>query len=65
MDTKKGDKMCFVTGSDENTSIDVVFFPTVYSDSIKVHDVLYLNGRVEKRFDKYQFVVNRIIDVLN
>lgn len=64
VDTKKGDKMCFVTGSDEVTSIDVVFFPKVYNDKIAVHDILYLNGKVEKRYDKFQFVVNKIIDVI-
>ena len=65
LNTKKGDKMCFITGSDESSIIDVVMFPSVYDSSIKVHSVLYLNGRVEKRYDKYQFVVNSIIDVMN
>ena len=60
VDTKKGDKMCFITGSDEGTSIDVVMFPKIYNSNIKIHDILYLNGRVEKRHDSYQFVVNKI-----
>ena len=65
LDTKKGDKMCFVTGSDELSSIDVVFFPNVFDGSIKLHDILYLNGRVEKRHGEYQFVVNRINEIIN
>ena len=64
LDTKKGEKMCFVTGSDEASSIDVVFFPRVYDDSISVHDILYLNGKVEKRYDNYQFIVERVIEII-
>ena len=65
IDTKKGDKMCFITGSDEAASIDVVLFPKVYTDKIKAHDILYLSGRVEKRHDKYQFVVNSIKEIID
>lgn len=64
LDTKKGEKMCFVTGSDEASSIDVVFFPKVFNDSISVHDILYLNGKVEKRYDNYQFIVERVIEII-
>ena len=62
--TKKGEKMCFVTGSDESSSVDVVFFPRVFNESIALHDILYLNCTVEKRFDKYQLVVNKVIDII-
>lgn len=65
VDTKKGDKMCFITGSDEGTSIDVVMFPKIYNSNIKIHDILYLNGRVEKRHDSYQFVVNSIKEIID
>ena len=64
LDTKKGEKMCFVTGSDEASSIDVVFFPKVFNDSISVHDILYLSGKVEKRYDNYQFIVERVIEII-
>lgn len=64
VDTKKGEKMCFITGSDEVSSIDVVFFPKVYTGDINIHDILYLNGRVEKRNDEYQFVVNRVNEIV-
>jgi DNA polymerase-3 subunit alpha len=64
VDTKKGEKMCFITGSDEKVSVDVVFFPSVYNENISLHDVLYLSCKVERRFDKYQLVVNKILDVV-
>ena len=60
--TKKGDKMLFITGSDEINQVDVVLFPKTYEKypNIKVGDVLGINAKVEKRFDKYQLVVNTI-----
>lgn len=64
VDTKKGEKMCFITGSDEVSSIDVVFFPKVYKGDISLHDILYLNGRVEKRNGEYQFVVNKVNEII-
>lgn len=62
IDTKSKQKMCFLTVSDENKKIDVVLFPTIYkkNQNIKPGNLIYINGRVEKRFDKYQIVCNRI-----
>ena len=62
VNTSKGDKMAFITGSDEISTIDIVMFPTTYSkyNDINNNDILKINGRVEKRFDKYQIVVNEI-----
>lgn len=63
--TKNNDEMCFVTGSDEVTNIDIVLFPRVYEmyNNIKVNDILKINGKVERRFDQYQIVVNKL-DIL-
>ena len=60
--TKKGEKMLFITGSDEINKIDIVLFPKIYEkyNDIKVGNVLGINAKVEKRFDKYQLVVNTI-----
>jgi DNA polymerase III alpha subunit len=60
--TKKNDKMLFITGSDEISTVDVVLFPAIYENypNIQIGDVLGINARVEKRFDKYQLVVNTI-----
>ncbi len=62
--TKTNNTMLFVTGSDETSKIDVVIFPTIYQEleNVEKGDILIINARVEKRFDKYQLVVNRIIE---
>ena len=54
--------MCFLTGSDEISNIDIVLFPRVYKlyDKIAVGDILLLKAKVEKRFDKLQLVVNQV-----
>ncbi len=61
---KSNNKMVFVSGVDETSKVDVVIFPTVYEDlnDLEKGDILVINGRVEKRFDKYQVVVNKIIE---
>ena len=64
LETKSKEKMCFVTASDEISTADVVFFPRAYTIAFDVHDILYINAKVEKRFDKYQLVVNRINQVI-
>lgn len=60
--TKNGDKMSFIEASDEVEKIELVLFPKFYKDHIKVNegDILLVNGKVEKRFDKYQIVVSKI-----
>lgn len=65
IETKKKETMCFITGTDETTNIDVVLFPKVYKQysNIEVGDIVRVNAKVEKRFDKLQLVVNRV-DIL-
>lgn len=60
--TKRSEKMLFITGCDETKNVDVVLFPKTYEQykDIKVGDVIGINAKVEKRFDKYQLIVNRI-----
>lgn len=66
VETKKGDQMCFVSGSDESGTLDLVLFPNVYdvSQPLPIGGVMEVTGHVEKRFDQYQLVVRRfeIID---
>ncbi len=64
VDTKKGDKMCFITGSDEITNIDLVMFPKIFEkyNNINVGDIIKINCKVEKRFDKFQLIINDIIN---
>lgn len=66
INTKKNEDMVFITGSDEINTLDVVLFPKVYERyrDIEVGNVIFVNGKVEKRFDKLQLVVNSI-KVLN
>ena len=47
--------MIFITGSDEINTLDVVLFPKVYERyrDIEVGNVIFVNGKVEKRFDKF------------
>ena len=60
--TSKGDKMAFISGSDELSTIDIVLFPKIYQkyNMINTKDIILIKGKVEKRFDKYQIVVNEI-----
>ena len=63
VNTKKNDKMLFITGSDEVNTIDIVLFPRVYEiyQNINIGDILKIKGRVEKRFDKLQIVASEIV----
>ena len=62
VETKGGGNMLFINGSDEVTQADLVLFPTVYQkySNIEKGMVLKILGKVEKRFDKYQIIVNEI-----
>ena len=63
--TKKHEKMGFASISDEEASIDLVLFPRVRSEyELNQGDIIIVNGRVERRFEKYQLIVNKI-KVLN
>lgn len=63
--TKKNDKMMFINASDLYGNIDLVVFPKTYERffGIKVPGIYKVNGRVEKRFSKYQIVVNNIFSI--
>lgn len=60
--TKKGEKMAFLTGTDETGSAEFTVFPNSYNllPKIKINDLVFINGEVIKRFDKYQIIVNNI-----
>ena len=62
INTKKGDRMAFITASDESGSMDFTLFPKTYKlyENIEKGDLLKIRGRVEKRLDQYQIVVERI-----
>ncbi len=59
--TKNGEKMAFVIGSDESGSLDLTMFPFTYEKyPVKKGDILLVRGRIERRMDKYQLVVEKI-----
>ncbi len=64
--TKYGDEMCFLTGSDELKVVDMVMFPKTFLkySNIEPGKVVKITGKVEKRFDKFQIIVNflKILD---
>lgn len=66
IDTKKKEKMMFLTGSDELSKVDIVLFPKIYRRyyNVNVGDILHITGKVEKRFDQMQIVAT-ILKKLN
>ena len=63
--TKKGDKMAFVNVSDETSNVDLTLFPKIYEDNkLKRGNIILVRGKVERRLDKYQIVVDKV-KVLN
>lgn len=64
--TKKNDVMAFITGKDEYGEISLTMFPNEYKTcpKIKNYDIIRLTGKVEKRYDTYQVIINDL-KVLN
>ena len=60
--TKTGSDMAFIEASDETGSSEFTVFKEVYKslDKIDVGSLVKIQGRVEKRYDKYQIVVSKI-----
>lgn len=60
--TKNNDVMAFIKGNDEYGDIDLTVFPSTYKrfNNIKEGNIIEIIGRVEKRYDKYQVIVNNI-----
>lgn len=63
IETKKKEPMAFVHASDETGSSDFVFFSNVYPllTNIKKNDLVEIQGKVTKRFDKYQINASGLI----
>ena len=59
--TKQNQEMCFFVGADETMTIDLVMFPNVYSSFsfLKEGDILLVKAKVERRYDKYQLVIQK------
>ena len=63
--TKKNDVMAFIKASDEYKQVDLTLFPKIYQDNknIENYDIIKIYGKVEKRFDNYQIIISRIINL--
>lgn len=62
INTKKGDRMAFISGSDETSSIEYTLFPSVFRqyETLEKGDLLKIRGTVEKRLDQFQIIVDKI-----
>lgn len=60
--TKKGDKMAFITGSDETGSCEFTIFPRLFNtyQNLKKGDLIKIRGRVEKRLNELQIIADKI-----
>ena len=65
IDTKNNKKMAFITASDDTGICDFVLFPNSYDmiKTVKKGELIGIIGRVEKRFDKYQIVINNLNNI--
>ena len=65
INTKNNEKMAFINGNDELSDISIVLFPKTYEKyNISKNDIIYITGRVEKRFDKYQMIASNIEKII-
>ncbi len=64
--TKSNTNMAFIDASDEYSTISLTMFPKLYEENsfIKNGDLIKVVGRVEKRYDKYQVVIQSL-ELLN
>jgi len=60
--TKKGETMCFMSGSDNTGTVSLTLFPDLYKETnhFKKNEIIKVTGKVEKRYDEYQIVCNKI-----
>jgi len=60
--TKKQERMAFVTASDETSTGNFVVFASGMKelDNVKIGEIVYIEGRVARRFADYQININKI-----
>ena len=60
--TSKGENMSFITCSDQEGTIEFICFPKVYNlyNGILRGDIVLIEGRVEKRLNEFQIIVNKL-----
>ena len=57
--TKNNEIMLFITATDEKSSATFVLFPKNYTEVLP-KSIYFISGKVEKRFDSYQVVINEL-----
>ena len=62
VNTKNNDKMAFYLASDDTAQADLTLFPKAYEKykDIDKGEIVLVKGEVQRRFDKYQIIVNEI-----
>ncbi len=62
INTKKGDKMAFITGSDETATCEFTIFPKVFENfqDLTRGKLIKIRGKVERRLNQIQVIVERI-----
>lgn len=62
VNTKNNDRMAFYLASDDTAQTDLTLFPKVYKKykDIDKGEIVLVKGEVQRRFDKYQIIVNEI-----
>ncbi len=60
--TKNKEKMAFITLSDEFRKVEGIMFPKVYERymDLKVGSIIKLYGKIEKRLNEYQIIINDV-----
>ena len=60
--TKNNKEMAFLVCSDDTSNIDLTLFPDKYHliSDIDVGDIIKVFGKIEKRYSKYQIIINSI-----
>lgn len=60
--TKKDETMAFLVASDEYAKQDFIVFPNKYNMILNINrgDIVKIIGKIEKRINKYQVIVNSI-----
>ena len=62
VNTKNNDRMAFYLASDDTAQTDLTLFPKAYEKykEIDKGEIVLVKGEVQRRFDKYQIIVNEI-----
>ncbi len=62
--TKNNETMLFITGTDNTSSISIIIFPKKYNEisnlNLEKTNIILINGKVEKRFNEYQIILNKM-----